>query len=111
MYIRLDSLVYGILIILGIVALVLTIMLLLKLYKLVSRVNGLLERNEKNIEEMLVAFPKATNNFLELSDGLKNVGDVITETTATAIETKENLEDYITIFKDVFLIIKQVFSK
>jgi len=70
-----------------------------------------MERNEKNIEEVLVSLPKATNNFLELSDNLKDVGEVITETTATAIETKENIENYISIFKDVFMIIQKVFKK
>jgi len=111
MYITLYDLGLGILFILGAVALVLLIMVLLKLFKVLSRVNSLMERNEKNIEEVLVSLPKATNNFLELSDNLKDVGEVITETTATAIETKENIEDYISIFKDVFIIIQKVFKK
>lgn len=101
----------GILFILGAVALVLLIMVLLKLFKILSKVNGLVERNEKNIDNVLVSLPKATNNFLELSDSLRNVGEVITETTATAIETKEHIEAYINIFKDVFMIIKKVFKK
>ena len=111
MYITLYDLGLGILFILGAAALVLLIIVLLKLFKVLSRFNGLMERNEKHIEEVLVSLPKATNNFLELSDNLKDVGEVITETTATAIETKENIEDYISIFKDIYMIVKKVFGK
>jgi len=102
---------YSVCLVLGAAALILLIMVLLKLFKLLSKVNSLMERNEKNIDDVLVSLPKATNNFLELSDNLRDVGEVITETTATAIETKEHIEDYISIFKDVFMIAKKVFKK
>jgi len=114
MYINLSILAgigHVILFLLGTAVLVLLIMVLIKLFKVLSRVNNLLEKNEKNIDETMVCLPKATNNFLELSDNLKAVGDVITETTATAIETKEHIEDYISIFKDIFIIAKKVFKK
>ena len=109
--ITLHDLFLGIVFILGAVALVLLIMVLFKLFKILSKVNTLMEKNEKNIDEVLTSLPKATNNFLELSDNLKGVGEVITETTATALETKEHFEDYVSIFKDIFIIIKKVFGK
>ena len=111
MYISLVSLSLGILFVLGTIVLVILIMVLVKLFKFLSRVNGLIERNEKNMDQILVSLPKATENFLELSDNLKAVGEVLTETTATAIETKENIQDYMDIFADILKIVKTVFSK
>lgn len=70
-----------------------------------------MQRNEKNMDEILVSLPKATDNFLKLSDDLKAVGEVLTETTATAIETKEHIEDYTDIFMDILKIVKTVFTK
>jgi hypothetical protein len=111
MYISLYSLCLGILFILGTVALIILIMVLIKLLKFISRFNGLLERNEKNMDEIMITLPVATKNFLELSDDLRAVGEVITETTATAIETKEQVDDYIDVFKHIIKIIKKVFDK
>jgi len=111
MYISLYSLALGILFILGTIALIILIMVLIKLFKVLSRANGIIEKNEKNLDEMLTSLPKVTNNFLELSDDLKAVGEVLTETTATAIETKENIEDYMVIFKDILKIVKTIFTK
>ena len=111
MYVNLFSLSFGILFILGTVALIILIMVLIKLFKFLSRINGLLERNQKNIDEVLTSLPKATKNFLELSDDLKAVGEVLTETTATAIVTKEHVEDYMEVFLDILKIIKKVFAK
>ena len=111
MYISLFSLSLGILFVLGTITLVILIMVLVKLFKVLSRVNGLIERNEKNMDQILVSLPKATENFLELSGNLKAVGEVLTETTATAIETKENIQDYMDIFADILKIVKTVFSK
>ena len=104
MYISLFNLCFGLLFILGAIALIILIMVLLKLFKFLSRVNGIIERNEKNMDEILVSLPKATKNFLELSDNLKAVGEVLTETTATAIETKEHIDDYKEVFFDILKI-------
>jgi len=111
MYINLSSLGFGILFVLGTVALVILIMVLIKLFKVLSRLNGLIVRNEKNMDEILTSLPKATKNFLELSDDLKSVGEVLTETTATAIVTKEHIEDYMDFFTDILKIVKKVFAK
>ena len=111
MYISLDSLFFGILFVLGTIALVVLIIVLIKLYKFISRINGLVERNEKNVDKILISLPKATENFLALSDDLKAVGEVLTETTATAIETKEHIDDYMDIFRDILKIVKTVFAK
>ena len=111
MYISLDSLFFGILFVLGTIALVVLIIVLIKLYKFISRINGLVERNEKNMDKILTSLPKATENILALSDDLKAVGEVLTETTATAIETKEHIDDYMDIFMDILKIVKTVFTK
>ena len=111
MYISLFSLAFVVLFILGVVALVILIMVLIKLFSFLTRVNGLMARNEKNIQATLVSLPKATENFLDLSDDLKAVGQVLTETTATVIETKEHIEDYTDIFMDLIKIVRTVFNK
>jgi hypothetical protein len=111
MYINLYDLCFGILFILGTIALVILIMVLIKLFGFLGRVNGLIKRNEKNMDEILTSLPKASKNFLELSGDLKAVGEVITETTATAIETKEHLEGYKDVFMDILKIVTLVFSK
>jgi len=111
MYISVVSLGFGILCVLGTIALVMLIMVLTKLFSFLTKINGLVGRNEKNMDEILVSLPKATKNFLELSDNLKAVGEVLTETTATAIETKEHIDDYMDFFMDILKIIKKVFSK
>ncbi|MBC8062364.1 MAG: hypothetical protein H7Y18_17080 [Clostridiaceae bacterium] len=111
MYISLYDLCFGILFILGNITLIVLIMVLIKLFKFLARINGLMERNEKNIDEILISLPQATENFLELSEDLKAVGEVITETTATAIVAKEHIDDYTKIFMDILKIVKTVFSK
>ena len=111
MYISLVSLSVGIVCVLGTIALVILIMVLTKLFSFLTRVNKIIERNEKYMDEILVSLPKATKNFLELSDDLKSVGEVLTQTTATAIETKEHIDDYMDFFMDILKIIKKVFSK
>lgn len=111
MYVRLDILILGVLAVLGIVSLILLIMLLIKMYKVFSRLNILLTNNDKNINETLTLLPRITSNISDFSDDLKNVGDTIAETSTSAMETKDNIEEYIAIAKDVFLIAKQVFSK
>jgi len=110
-YISLINLCYGILFILGTIALIILIMVLIKLFSFLSRVEGLIKRNEKNVDEILISVPKATKNFLDLSDNLKAVGDVITETTANVIETKQHLEGYKDVFIDILKIATLVFTK
>ena len=111
MYISLFSLCFGILFFLGTIALIILILVLTKLFRFLSRANLLMERNEKNMDEIFTSLPKATKNFLELSDDLKAVGEVLTETTATAIVTKEHIDDYVVMFKDILKIVKMVFAK
>lgn len=111
MYVRLDTLIYGILATLGIISLVLFIMLLIKMYKFFSKLNNFFESNERNIKETLESLPKLANNALDFSVVLKNVGDTIVETSTTALETKGNVEEYMLMLKDIFSIVKQVFLK
>lgn len=111
MYVRLDYLIFAIFALIAAVALILLIIVLFKLNKVLTVVGGILQRNEKNIDKVMETLPQATNNFLELSDDLRLVGEVITETTASAIETKEHIEDYVSIFKEILLIVKHVFGK
>ena len=111
MYISLGDMALAVLFVLGVVALVLLILVLIKNLRFYSTISALLEKNKDNIDETLATLPKASKNVLEISEDLKSVGNVITETTASVLETKEHITDYITIFKDVVTIIRKVFSK
>lgn len=111
MYIKLSTLCYGILFILGVVALILIIVAFYKIVNIVTKFNGFMDRNKENIDNTLNYLPKTTENFHELSDSLKNVGDVITETTATAIEKGEHVGDFVNTVKDIINIILNVIEK
>jgi predicted PurR-regulated permease PerM len=111
MYINIGTLALVVLFILGVIALVLLILVLLKNLKFYSNINSIVEKHKENIDKTLTALPKATNNILELSEDLKSISDVITDTTATVIETKDHIGEYITIVKDIVSIIRNVFAK
>lgn len=110
-YVSLSDLFCGLLWILGAVALVYLIIVLRKVYKLLSKAESMLDANEGNINSMMKTLPKASSNIAEMSENLKDVSGVITETAASAIVAKENLDDYLTTFKDIVAIIRKVFFK
>lgn len=111
MYIKLSTLGYVILGILGACALVYLIISLYKLSKILTKVNNFLDSNESNLNTMASALPKASENIAALSENLKDVSEVITTTTAGAIDAKEEIESYIETVKDIILIIRKVFFK
>lgn len=104
MYINLFNLCFGFLFILGTIVLVILIRVLINLFSFLARINGLFKRNKKNMDEILVSLPKVTENFVELSDTLKAVGEM-------SSETYKHLDGYIDVFMNILKIVKLVFAK
>ena len=102
---------YFILFVLGSTALVFLIIFLSKLTNLIKRIDKVLEANENNINAVFDTLPQASDNIAQMSENLKDVSDVVTGATASMITTKESVEDYLNFGKDIFGIIKKVFSK
>jgi len=100
----------GILIFLGIVILVILIVGLLKLIKTISSVNFIIKKNEDSIDEILSVLPKTFGNLYEVTDNLKNVSEVVVQTTATAVGASESLEKYLIYIVDILSILKKIFS-
>lgn len=111
MYIDLPTLGYFFLGLLGAIALIYLIITLNKLFKILSKVNNFLDANEININTVFKSLPKASENVVALSENLKDVSEVITETTAEAIDTKEEIQAYVETIKDIASIIRKVFFK
>jgi methyl-accepting chemotaxis protein len=111
MYIKLSTLGFIFIGLLVSIVLVYLIILIHKLTKTVSKVNLLLDENDKNISKFMENLPKASENLSDITDNLKLVSEVVTETTASAIETKENISEYLTIAKDIIQIIRTTFKK
>jgi Na+-transporting methylmalonyl-CoA/oxaloacetate decarboxylase gamma subunit len=110
MYVNFPLLGQGLLIFLGITTLVILIILLLKLIKTISTVNSIIKRNEESIDEVLIVLPKTINNLHEVTDNIKDVSEVIVQTTATAVGATESLERYFVYIVDILTIIKKIFS-
>ncbi len=111
MYIEISTLCYGILAILAAVALIYLILCLNKLNSLLKQISIFWSDNHTSISSSVKAMPKAADNVVEISENLKVVSEVITETTATAIETKEDISVYFETIKDILNIIKKVWLK
>ncbi len=111
MYIKLSTLGYLCLGILGAVALAYLILSLNKLFKVLSKVDKIIDSNEENINDLVSSLPKASENIVSLTENLKDVSEVITETTADAIGTKEQIKEYISTGKDIISIINKIFFK
>ncbi|MBY0754519.1 hypothetical protein K5V21_03515 [Clostridium sardiniense] len=103
MYISVDSLFWFIIILLAIGALGLLIICLLKLFKVLIKVDGLLETNTKNLNVIL-------GNIKDISSNTKDISDVVTDVTADAIIAKENITNKINNIKDIAQIAIDVFS-
>jgi len=111
MYISLYSLFWGVIGIIGAVALIYIIITLSKFGKVLTNINDLVSQNRTNIDKLFKDLPIVSGNAIEISDNLKDVSAVVTEATAEAIVAKDNLVNNIDIFKDVLNIILSVFSK
>lgn len=110
MYIKLSTLGFGILGILGCAALVYLIICLHKISQLLTKVNSFWDLNNNNLSKVVSDLPKATNNIIELTDNLNVVSQVVTQTAASTIEAKENISQYISMAKDIISIVKKVFG-
>lgn len=100
----------ALLVILGIVLLIVLIIALLKLIKTISSVNSILNRNEKNIDEVFTVLPKTFNNLYEITDNVKDVTEVVVETAASALGATESFQRYLVYIADILAIVKKVFS-
>lgn len=82
-----------------------------KLIRLISNINKLIEKNESNITSTLNNLPQTSENIKDISDNVKDISDVAVETTASAIVAKENIDTYLSTFKDIVSIISNIFLK
>ncbi|MFT5872682.1 MAG: putative PurR-regulated permease PerM [Clostridium sp.] len=109
MYVDFFKLGQGILIFLGIIILIILIIVLLKVISTISSVNSIIKKNEDNIDEILSALPKTFKNWYELTDNIKDVTEVVVQTTANALGATESFEKYLVYIKDILTIIKKIF--
>ncbi|MBU3206024.1 hypothetical protein KPL33_03400 [Clostridium algidicarnis] len=111
MYVTFSGLGYTILGILAAAALIYLIMALNKLSKVLARVDKILGENELNINKVTNYLPKASQNIAEITDNIKDISEVLTTTTADAIDIKEDVEGYLITLKEIISIVKNVFFK
>ena len=104
MYISVSSLFWGIMGVLGIIALIYLILVLHRFLALVTNINNLISSNKQNIDKLCTDLP-------DIAENLKDVSEVITETTADVIVAKDNLLSNVEIIKDIMNIILSIFSK
>lgn len=104
MYISIYDLFWSVVGILGIAAIIYLIIVLHKFSLLISSLNSILSSNRENIDKLCSDLP-------DITDNLKDVSEVITETTADVIVAKDNLLNNVEIIKDIINIILSVFSK
>ncbi|WP_238885184.1 DUF948 domain-containing protein [Clostridium sp. YIM B02551] len=104
MLIDIRYLFWGIIAIAFFVAIIYLIFVLRKLIQVLSNVNSILESNKGSMTNII-------KNMADITDNVKDVSEVVTETTADVIVAKENISEYINIFKDILFLIKNVFKK
>ena len=102
--VNINTLLLGILVIIGIVALVYLTVTLIKIGKLVDNLNNSIEKNRTNLDNTL-------ENVNSISGNLKDISDVAVETTADAIVLKESLFDKADIIKEIVNIVTGVILK
>ena len=102
--VNINELLLGILVIIGIVALVYLIVALIKIGKLVDNLNNSIEKNRTNLDNTL-------ENVNSISGNLKDISDVAVETTADAIVLKESLFDKVDLIKEIVNIVTSVILK
>ncbi|MBL4932198.1 DUF948 domain-containing protein [Clostridium paridis] len=104
MLIDIRYLFWGIIAIAFFIAIIYLIFVLRKLVQVLSNVNSILESNKGSMTNII-------KNMADITDNVKDVSEVVTETTADVIVAKENISEYINIFKDILFLIKNVFKK
>ncbi|AGF54590.1 hypothetical protein [Clostridium saccharoperbutylacetonicum] len=111
MYIEVSTLCYGILMILAVVTLVYLILCLSKLNSLLKQISVFWNENSGKISDAAKSMPVIANNAVEVSENLKTTSDVIIEATSTAIDTKEDISNYLETIKDILKIVRSVWLK
>lgn len=111
MYIKLSTLGFVCLGVLFAAALIYLIILIHKLTQTVSKMNLIIDKNEKNISEVMDNLPKISENISDITENAKLVTEVVTETTASAVEAKNNISEYLVIIKDIINIMRVIFKK
>lgn len=111
MYIDVKYLFWGIIGVIGAVALVYLIITLNHLCKLIKNANELLDSNKKNINVFCESLPEVSKNLNGICENVKDISDVATEVTAEAIVAKENIFSHYETIKDILEIILNVFVK
>ncbi|MGG7164229.1 hypothetical protein [Clostridium ihumii] len=111
MYISVENLFFIILSILGGTALVFLIIFLSKGIKFLQNLNSIIEKNEGNVTKVIDSLPEAAENIVNITDNVKNVSEAVNDVTEEVVETKDSLTEYLKIGKDIFAIVKDVFSK
>ena len=104
MYIEINDLFWGIIGISVIIAIIYLIIVIHKFSSLITNINDLVVSNKKNVNKLCSDIPEITEN-------LKDISEVITETTADVIVAKDNLLSNVEVFKDIVNIILSIFSK
>ncbi|MFR5264213.1 hypothetical protein [Clostridium sp.] len=89
--------------ILGAICLVYLIVLLFNITKLVKNINNILLENKKDLT-------KSIENLHEVSDNVKDISNVLTETTAEALIVKDNISNQINSFKGSIGTFRNAFS-
>ncbi|PJI06819.1 MULTISPECIES: hypothetical protein [Clostridium] len=111
MYIKLSTLGFICLGMLIAVALIYLIILIHKLSQTVSKVNLIIDKNEKNISEVIDSLPEICENISDIGENARLVTEVVTEATASAVEAKNNISEYLVIIKDIIGMIRAIFKK
>lgn len=94
----------------GLIALIIVgIIALLRLNNTIKSIQELIENNKNNINNTCSDLPVITKNAKYISESIKDISDVVTEFTAEAIVTKDNIFNNIEILTDILKIIKSVF--
>ncbi|MGL5346341.1 MAG: hypothetical protein ACRDA3_03240 [Peptostreptococcaceae bacterium] len=105
------NIIYGLLAILGAVALVCLIIALINLNKLIKNSNTLVVETKDSVSDSVLKLPEVISNFSTISENLKDVSDVATDVTADFIVTKESMKSNVEVATEIINILKAVFIK
>lgn len=97
--------------ILGSIALVYFILFLRHARKFFIEVNDLISTNKDEMEYFLKDLPVVTRNMKQASEQIKDVTEVVTETTADFLIAKDNVKSNVELVSEVLMIVKKVFFK
>ena len=105
------SFIYTLVALLGGIALIYFIFVLRNLLKITKQIGQVIEENTKNLEQMIQDSTKITENVASVSETVKGISDVVTDTTADLLIAKDRMQSNMSIMTDILHIIKEVFFK